>query len=364
MANIYKQFDGRDIISVKKEVTRGVFTGGLTTLTEFYTGSQADETTAIGRALYHLDVYNAPTSQADSAVQFSLAYGHHSGYGTPLLSVDNSSRRPTKAVYSQYSNTLLPATQAKFTFYTSSNAGLIPDGHTSDDIFVINFSRRRIKEKLDEGNFRIMLKGDGGTTLTLIDESDNITNPTIGPGGVVYNLAKGSINAATAGADIDSYYAPNGEGYGKIYPESGIVVLNPSAIHSEIGVAGAKSLEGSTTNTGAGTYDNLHFGLYEALKNTEGVQNGGILARSSENVSSQNYFIRVRNNEFNFSNNPTYVTGSNNQIIDSLYNEPITYITSIGLYNATNELLAIAKVSKPVQNGRDAESLIKLKVDF
>jgi hypothetical protein len=89
-----------------------------------------------------------------------------------------------------------------------------------------------------------------------------------------------------------------------------------------------------------------------------------IKARSAEDVSSQSYFVRVRNREFNFSNNPTYVSGSDKQIIDSLYNEPITYISTVGLYNENNELLAVAKTSRPVINGRDTESLIKIKIDF
>ncbi len=58
------------------------------------------------------------------------------------------------------------------------------------------------------------------------------------------------------------------------------------------------------------------------------------------------------------------MTGSSNQIIDDLYNDPITYITTVGMYNNANELLAVAKVSKPIENGRDAETLVKVKVDF
>jgi len=354
MANTFKLFDPEDIVTIKKEVTKGVFTGNASELTSFFTGSEADETGSLGRANYHLDVYQTGSTLSTAAVQFSLSYGNYYGYGSPALSTDSSSRLPTQAVYKQYSNTLLPVGTDKFTFYTGSTA----DGHTSDDAFIINFSRARIKERLDAGNFELHVSGANGV-FKFVDDSLDISNPTIEPGGVVYNLGSGSIDTSTTGSDITTYTASNGEGYGKIYPESGVVILNPSAIADTIGNVGSVDISGSTSHTSVGVYENLHYDFYDSL-----VGGAYIKARSSENVSSQNFFVRVRNTEFNFSNNPTYVTGSDNQIIDDLYNEPVTYISTVGLYNDNNELLAVAKVSKPILNGRDSESLVKIKVDF
>lgn len=354
MANIYKQFSPDDVITIKKKVTKGVFSSNAASITAFYTGSQAAETSSVGRALYYLNVYQTESTDTTAAVQFSLSYGHQSGSGTPTVSTDSGSRRPTQAVYKQYANTLLPATQEQFTFYTGSTA----DGHTSTDVFVINFSRTRIKEELDTDSFEIHLSGSNGI-FKFIDDSANITNPTIGPGGVVYNIASGTIDLTTTGSDVVTYTASNGEGYGKIYPESGIILLNPSAIGNTIGDVLGVEITGSSANLAAGTYDNLHYSFYDSL-----VGGSYVKARSAEDVSSQSYFVRVRNKEFNFSNNPTYVSGSNKQIIDDLYNEPVTYISTIGLYNDENELLAVAKVSRPILNGRDTESLVKIKVDF
>ena len=44
--------------------------------------------------------------------------------------------------------------------------------------------------------------------------------------------------------------------------------------------------------------------------------------------------------------------------------DPKTYITSVGLYNNANELLAIAKLSRPILKSRAREALIKVKLDF
>lgn len=92
--------------------------------------------------------------------------------------------------------------------------------------------------------------------------------------------------------------------------------------------------------------------------------------RKSEFVPSTNYFIRVKNKEFNYSNNPTFVSdGTDGQtkgtiIYSDLINNPKTYITSVGLYNENNELVTIGKLSKPTLKSFDNELLIKVRIDF
>lgn len=356
MANIYKQFDPEDIVTIKKEVTKGVFTGNASELTTFFTGSQADETGSLGRGNYFLNVFQTGSSLATAEVQFAISYGHVDGFGTPAVSTDSGSRLPTQAVYKQYANTLLARGTSKFTF----NSGSTANEHESDDIFAINFSRARIKEKLDEGNFELHVSGANGI-FKFVDDFRDTDDAKLTPGGVVYNIGSGSIDTSTTGSDIVTLTASNGEGYGKFYPESGVIIFNPSALADTVGTIGGVNISGSAAHTTASAdpYENLHYALYDGIR-----LGGYVKARSSENVSSRNYFVRVRNTEFNFSNNPTYVTGSENQIIEPLYNEPVTYISTIGLYNDNNELLSVAKVSRPILNGRDAESLLKIKVDF
>jgi hypothetical protein len=87
--------------------------------------------------------------------------------------------------------------------------------------------------------------------------------------------------------------------------------------------------------------------------------------RRTENVSTSHYFVRANNREFNFSNNPTFVTGSVGQFVQSLFEkDPHVYITTVGLYDDANELLAVAKTSKPVEKSFDKEIAIKVKLDF
>jgi hypothetical protein len=100
------------------------------------------------------------------------------------------------------------------------------------------------------------------------------------------------------------------------------------------------------------------------LKSLEG--GADFQVRRTENVSTSHYFVRANNREFNFSNNPTFVvTGSTGEFINSSFNrDPKVYITTVGLYDDANELLAVAKTSQPVVKSFDKEIAIKVKLDF
>jgi hypothetical protein len=91
----------------------------------------------------------------------------------------------------------------------------------------------------------------------------------------------------------------------------------------------------------------------------------GFQARNSEKVTSTHYFVRIKNAEYNFSNNPSYVTGSVGELSQTTFvGDPKTYITTVGLYNDSQELLAVAKLSKPLLKSFQREALIRVKLDF
>jgi hypothetical protein len=91
----------------------------------------------------------------------------------------------------------------------------------------------------------------------------------------------------------------------------------------------------------------------------------GFAARNEEKVQSTFYFVRAKNGEYNFSNNPSYVTGSNGAFRQPTFaNNPKTYLTTVGLYNSSQELLAVAKLSQPILKSFSNEVLVKVKLDF
>jgi len=359
---VYKKFGvGDQVLNRTEIVTTGIWSGdtGSLAVNATYTSS-AQIANISGK--YYIDVYNALTSSDSAEVQFSIAYGDYNGFGAPTLTQDDSSTQPTKATYSQYKNLLLSPTDAFFSVYSGSTAG----GHDMKSFYAINVNRARYKERLDPGNISITLTGT--SSITLIDDSGG-TDENITTAGRVYNLVSGSLNIGSSlTASIANYVSPvNNQGYGLFYPDMGIMLLNPLALQSKVDIKLAPAYSSMT-----GVYHNISLSGSTYSANSGSVMLLKTLAggadfqvRRTENVSTAHYFIRANNREFNFSNNPTFVTGSAGQFTWPVFeSNPKVFITTVGLYNDANELLAVAKTSKPIEKSFDKEVAIKVKLDF
>ena len=344
---IYKKFGSIDKVTNRTEVvTSGIWSSDAGSLTTFHTSS-AQSSSASGK--YYLDVYNENATSSSAEVQFSIAYGHISGGGAPTLDQTDSSTLPTKAIYSQFRNLLLDSGDTYFSVYNGTTAG----GQNISDLFAINVNRARYKEQLDPGNIQLNLK-NGATIISLIDDSGQ--TEAVGASGRVFNMVSGALNIGTANeGTISSVTASNGQGWGLFYPDAGIMLLNPMAVAAGLGVA---FVSASVANTYSNASNNMK--LYQAISASADFQ-----ARRTENVSTSHYFVRANNREFNFSNNPTFITGSVGQFVQATFErDPKVYITSVGLYDDANELLAVAKTSKPIEKSFDKEVAIKVKLDF
>jgi hypothetical protein len=351
---IYKKFGAIDKVTNRTEiVTSGIWSGDTGSLTEFYTSS-AQVNSVSGK--YYLDVYNVATSSDAAEVQFSIAYGDVTGSGAPTLTQNDDSNLQTTAVYNQFKNVLLDSSDSYFSVYTGSTAA----GHDLKSFYVINVNRARYKEKLDPGNVQITLSGSKGI-ITLIDDS-NGTNESVTTAGRVYNIVSGALNIGTSLTATVAQYSDTytGQGYGLFYPDMGVILLNPNALSA--------SVDGKLATAAGSTIAKYHqsgstsgsLKLYDALKGGADFQ-----ARRTENVSTSHYFVRANNREFNFSNNPTFVSGSTGAFAEPLFErDPKVYITTVGLYDDANELLAVAKTSKPIEKSFDKEVAIKVKLDF
>lgn len=354
----YKRFDEDDIVPGNPtEVTVGLWSGDTGSLTNFFTSSAQASASAAGQ--YYYDVYQAnPTNTTVvpiPEVQFSVAYGHRTGGGAPTLNELDNATLSTQAVYSQYRNLLLDPNDTQFTFEGSVN---------SDHIYVINVARARLKERMDPGNWLLTLSGSNGVR-TFIDDSGQTLDPTVGKAGSVFNIVSGNLTGVS-GSTVFSATSSNQGGFGLFYPSLGIIVLNPNAISESVGFnatinfysASNAPFAATTSSTVAHQYN--HAALYKSIKLGADFQ-----ARSAETISSTNYFVRIRNKDFNYSNNPTFFDETNgNLVFNSFIKDPRVYVTTIGMYNDQNELLAVAKMSRPTLKSFDRELLVRVRLDW
>ncbi len=346
----FKVFNNEDkvenVISTRAEP---MWTDG-SILTTFFTGSVQDTNTG----KYYYDVHTTTDQTTD--VQVAVSYGHRLGSGSEG-SATTGTTNPTKAIYSQLRQVILPAQTTRFNFHGDSGVN-----YYSDDIFAVVANRARYREKMDPGNWELHLQSGSGTdanTISLIDDSGAGADPTIGDAKQEFKIVSGSIIDGVYTTASASAAATNSGSYGLFYPEMGMIVLNPNALCSGNGnVAAAKYVE--EIGTSADSNDLNHRKIFDSIKS-----GSYFSARREEKKRSSFYFCRALNNEYNHSQNPSYFTGSNAQLANNDFiTEPVTYITTVGLYNNKNELLAVAKMSQPFKKDPNTEALIKVRLDF
>lgn len=327
---VFTAFTIEDVVEGDSQrITRGLWSGNVGELTSFWTSSYQSST----QKQYYYEIYNGDPTDSTKAAQFSIAYGHNEGSGSLGTNEDS----PSSAIYSQFQQILLPASQQTFSF----------GGVVQDDVYVITINRARLKDKLDPGNWELVLSGSNGETLQLIDNSGD-TNQLGSSNEVSYNVVSGSL--------LNGVYSTS-QIFGAVYPQFGTIVLSATALDASASLGTIR-----TSNTDAQNHGKLFTAISGAAVENA---NFGFQARSEEEVKSTFFFVRAKNAEYNFSNNPSYVTGSTGQLKQQTFvGDPKTYITTVGLYNNDNELLAIAKLSKPLLKSFSNEILIKVKLDF
>ena len=329
----FKRFDAEDLVISAEPVAQPIWSTNEPELTAFFTSSVQEQEAS---GLYYLDVYHLdPSSNISAEVQFSIAFGHKTGGGTELFNDNVAGKSPSASVYGQYRTLVLGDEDSDFYF----------GGVTQEYFYALSFDRDRYKESLLPGSFELTVG-----SITLIDDSKVSTTAVNTDAGRVYQLVSGSLaDGLYTGSNDNGYTAADGS-YGLFIPSIGVVLLNGKAL--DTGISLGTVLTGNTDgNNPAKLFTKINSGASFKLN-------------SQETISSQFVFVRARNSEFNYSTNPSNITGSGDLRHDIMVNAPQSYVTAVGLYNDNNELLAVAKLSRPLLKDFTKEALVRVKLDF
>jgi hypothetical protein len=344
--------------------TRGLWNTGTAELLTFFTSS----TQTSSSKDYYYEVWGSASLSCDEERMFSVAYGHVSGSGS-LNEGGEADDTPTRAIYSQYKLMCLDGNEGGFYLSASSQP--------LEDFYVININRDKFGDKLDPGNFEINfaeLSGSGKANnvhtgsnvqvkanpsiITLIDDSADSQDQieTLSQTSYVRNLVSGSLQNGI-------YSNSNRHYYGKVFPSQGIILISAKALNQS---------SSFNTVTGSNISGDNSYKLFTSLSGSAAVTGNGFTARAIDIKHCSYYYCRVSNREANGTSNPTYIyqTPNNKGLIKNtrFHDNPITYITSIGLYgpdiNGNQSLLAIAKMSKPIKKDPTTELSVTIKLEY
>ena len=358
------RYNTNDVVNDTQNLTISSWTNNTNALTTVFSSStQADFTSPTSSGAHFIDVYNLVTTDSSSQVQYSVAYGHRHGSGALDYTNDTGAigNSPSKVIYNQYRQLVYGDENSFFNF----------NGVTTDDIYVININRARYRHNLKAGSLNLKLKrlnnvsptynsafATNADTLHLTDDSVTTSgSATITNAGRQFTIVSGSsgtqlnlLGNGTVSSNKSQAADGSSGSYGFFYPDAGFMILNPQAISCSIGFAPSRS-----SNVSCQNHD----------KFAKMISHGGsFILDSQEKVSSQYYFTRARNYEFNYTTNPSYIDTTGNLNYTSMIDNPTTYITTVGLYNDAGDLVAVAKLSQPVVKDFTKEALIRVKLDY
>lgn len=336
----FSQLSQEDITISSDSIVSTLWDNKQTILTSFYPKYNNDN---------YLDVYYEDPTNPYATPQFSITYGHNSGSGSSPINSLVPEFTKSRIMYGQ-TRTLINGDEN-----TQINFGV--GNSSAKDVYILNINRAQYKEKLFLNTFNLKLTS-GSNSLFLTNNSLDSSTITYCDAGRVFDIVSGSngnsITNTTTGATPG--YTVSGS-YGKFLPDVGLILLNPNALQLSF-PSGGLDLTPLTTTLSSSFTNNID-GIYNLIND------GGYFSLNSEETITSDYiFIRVRNSEFNYTSNPSIINDNGEFNNSSFINNPQTFITTVGLYNDKNELLAVAKLSKPLVKDFTKELLLRTKINF
>ena len=291
----------------------------------------------------YLPVYNTnPDSDPSSEIQFTINYGNINGSGSAPINSLIAGATPSRMFYGQIRTLINGDENTKINFGVGNQE--------ADDFYLLNIERARYKEKLFLNTFNIRLGNESGSLL-LTNNSKDSNNVSYCDAGRIFDIVSGSNGQSITGGGLTASGS-----YGKFLPDVGLLLLNP------------KSLSLPYANGGLGIYidPNSNNNALDNNNNTmfDLINSGSYFSLNSEETITSDYiFVRVKNNDFNYTTNPSVINSNGEFYYNTLVNNPQTFITTIGLYNESNDLLAVAKLSMPLKVSQNTDTVILIKID-
>jgi len=316
-------------------------------------------------------VYDYPFNSSSANHLFDVTVGYSANsslYGS--TSADNQVKKVN--IYNQMAQVLVGFDEVG-TVRRFDNDGDFTGGAKTDEAVFLNFSRLLHKDAIKKGSFSLELgvsASDGGYAAPFPDRitikdvngtSSYLSNSPVGDYGILYA-------SNSSGTPLDGYTTSTAAPCGLLYYQAGVAMLSSSMflvkasgglmsasvfLDSGSVITGRNASQTLVSSSISGTADGMRHRIYNLAFNNTTVLNSTV------------YTCHINSREFNYSSNPTYLSGSKIRVKgEDPSNLPRTFITAVGLYNAANQLLALAKLSEVIQKSPEQDIIIKVRLDY
>ncbi len=419
MASTYKNFLNNDIASTRTLLHEAIpITGSIVSGTYLENGDNETNIKDYSHGQFQ-SVFDYPhlSSSANHIFDVTMGYANDSG----LSGSRNIQNAEKVNMYNQMSLMLVgPDENGNIRQFDRNGepAAAKATKKKMDSVFFLNFARLLTKDEIKKGSFSINLYTgtlDQEEKLSTVSLNNNLTrvgDDDLADGGHLILQDHGAATSYYVNSPAGEYaylYSASADSstankaIGALYYQAGIAVITssvfraPGAYAAEDGVDArpvnmGDDIEATTTHTALNTPSALAYdkgGFFGGIPNsTLDNRTGSVEAcfvsasisascygfrqaiheisfNNTTELNSTIYFCRASHNEFNYSSNPTYVDpNSKIRVKETSFDQPATYITSIGLYSADNELLAVAKLSEPIKKTPENELTFRVRLDY
>jgi hypothetical protein len=392
MATSFKNFLNNDVTTTRTLLHEAIpITGSIVSGT-YNEGNTVNETNVknFSHGLFQ-SVYDYPflSSSANHIFDITVGYSNNS----ELSSSANLQNADKINIYNQMAQ-LLVGHDADGNIREFDEDGNQSGGQKMQECFFLNFARLLQKDEVKKGSFNLQLglTGAAGTAvhgnlasftgvnfynnnvLSIRDLSGSTGYKINSPAGE-YGILFATASNNKSGEVPLLRHAKHGIACGLIFYQAGVAVISGSIFQDQANNGVLNNASGTvglgyTISTGpvVGKDDGFRFVSGSSISGSADAIRNRINSISFNNTTELNstiYFARAGHNEFNYSSNPTYIDGTSQiRVKNSSLDQPVSYITTVGLYSADNELLAVAKVSEPLKKTPDTELTLRVRLDY
>ena len=351
MATTYKTLLNNDVTSTRTLLHEAIpITGTIVSGTYSEGSTTTSNIKNYGHGMFQ-SVYDYPYLSSSANHIFDLTCGYSNDSALSKSSAVSTDQDKKINIYNQMSQLLVGHDVTGNIRQFDQDGDLASTDAKMKEVFFINFARLLTKDEIKKGSVSLQFMTGGtpnarGDVLSIGDhnaQNEFRINSPAGEYGILYT------SSATPNA---------GSGVGHIYYQAGIAVLTASIFDGQFGP------NDQNLHTTA-SVDNL-LSSSVISSSCDGIRNSlfNFQFNNTTELNSTIYFCRANHNDFNYSTNPTYLTGSKIRVKQNTFDTPVSYITTVGLYSADNELLAVAKLSEPIKKQPDTELTLRVRLDY